>query len=300
VTATAPLRHLLDVDDLTPDELTGVLDLAERPMLPRVLAGRGVALLFEKPSLRTRHSTELAVVELGGHPVSDQTELGRRETIPDMARTLCGYHAAIGARVFAHTKVAELARWSTVPVVNMLSDDAHPLQALADLLTLRQEFGALAGIRVAWVGDFSNVARSLAKGLALSGASMVCACPPGFGPSAADVEAIAVLGGRLGVADRPDEAVVGAAAVVTDAWYSMGQEADAVARKRAFEGYTVTAGVMAAAADGAVFLHCLPAHRGEEVTDEVLDGPASRVFPEAWNRRHTARAALAFCLGVRA
>ncbi len=296
---TASARHLLDVDDLSSAELAAVLDLAERPALPRVLAGRGVALLFEKPSLRTRHSTEIAVVQLGGHPISEQSELGRRESIPDVARTLSGYHGAIGARVFAHRKVAELAAWSSVPVVNLLSDDAHPLQALADLLTLRQEFGTLAGVRIAWVGDFSNVARSLAKGVALSGGSLVCCSPPGFGPSEVDREAVAALGGVLAVAPRPADAVDGASAVATDAWYSMGQEADAVVRKQAFEGFTITSALLAGAAPGAVFLHCLPAHRGEEVTDEVIDGPRSRVFPEATNRLHTARAAFAFLLGVR-
>jgi ornithine carbamoyltransferase len=296
---TDPARHLLDVDDLSPAELGVVLDLAEVAALPPVLAGKGVGLLFEKPSLRTRHSTEVAVVQLGGHPVSEQTELGRREAISDVARTLSGYHAVLGARVFGHDKVEALARWSSVPVVNLLSDEAHPLQALADLLTLRQEFKVLEGVRVAWIGDFSNVARSLAKALALVGGRFACACPPGYGPTPADVDRLAGLGGALEVFDRPEAAVVGADAVATDAWYSMGQEADAAARTRAFEGFTVTSALLGAAGPGAVFLHCLPAHRGEEVTDEVLDGPSSRAFPEAWNRLHTARAALAFLLGVR-
>lgn len=289
------VRHLLDVDDLTADELVAVLDLAERPTLPPVLAGRGAALLFEKPSARTRHSTEMAVVELGGHPVVDTGELGKRETVEDLARVLCGYHAVLAARVFEHSKVERMAAVSAVPVVNMLSDEAHPLQALADVLTLRQEFGELDGRHLVWSGDFSNVARSLARAAGKLGMTMVAACPEGYGPSEVDHKAMPWLTSTT----DPVSAVEGAHCVVTDAWYSMGQEAEADERRPVFRPYQVNAALLERARPDAVLLHCLPAHRGEEATDEVLDGPRSRIFREAHNRRHTARAAIAFLLGVR-
>lgn len=289
------LRHFLDVDDLAPDEVVAVLDLAERDELPRVLEGRGAALLFEKPSARTRHSVEMAVVELGGHPVVDTGELGRRESVEDLTRVLVGYHAVVAARVFEHAKVQRMAAVSSVPIVNMLSDEAHPLQALADVLTLRQEFGALAGRHLVWSGDFSNVARSLAKVAGKLDMTMVAACPEGYGPTDVDRRAMPWLSATT----DPMAAAEGADCIVTDAWYSMGQEAEADERRPVFRPYQVNAALLARARAGAVFLHCLPAHRGEEATDDVLDGPQSRIFPEAHNRRHTARALLAFLLGVR-
>lgn len=286
-------RHFLEIDELRPSELAGLLDLAERRDPPPVLAGRTVGLVFEKPSNRTRNATEAAVVQLGGHPVTLQgAEIGLdvRESAEDVGRTLACYHAAVGARVFAHRTLERLAAVSAVPVVNLLSDTAHPLQALADLLTLRQHWGALSGHCLAWVGDFTNVARSLALGAALSGVGVRVAAPDGYGPTDVDVERVAGLGGDLAVTDRPQEAVAGADAVVTDVWTSMGQESEAEARHRAFEGFTVDGPLMAGAADGAAFLHCLPAHRGDEVAAEVVDGPASLVWQEAANRMHVARA----------
>jgi ornithine carbamoyltransferase len=265
-----------------------------------VLAGRGVALLFEKPSLRTRHSTEMAVVQLGGHPVSvraDEIALGVRETVEDVARTLAGYHAAIGARVFEHEKLERMAAAAGVPVVNLLSDDSHPLQALADLLTIRQEFGTLDGLTVAWVGDFSNVSRSLALAAAATGMRMCFACPPGYGPSDADLDRLRAVGGAdVVVTSYADEAVKSADVVSTDTWYAMGQETEAEERRRAFEGFTVDAGLLERAGERAILLHCLPAHRGEEVTAEALEGPRSRVFVQAANRMHAARGALWFLL----
>ena len=229
------IRHLLEIDDLGADELLAVLDLASASDPPQVLAGRGVALLFEKPSLRTRHSTEMAVVQLGGHPVSvraDEISLGLRETVEDVARTLAGYHAAIGARVFEHATLGRMAAAGGVPVVNLLSDDSHPLQAIADLLTIRQEFGRIEGLTVAWVGDFSNVARSLALAAVASGMRMRFACPPGYGPTDADVDRMrAVSGADVEVTSYADEAVKGADVVSTDAWYAMGQEAEAEERR---------------------------------------------------------------------
>lgn len=295
------VQHLLDVDDLGPDDLVEVLALAQDRSLHRVMEGRGAALLFEKPSGRTRHSTEMAVVQLGGHPVyvrPDEVGIDERETAEDVARTLSQYHAALCARVHDHAVLERMAGAGSVPVVNLLSDRAHPLQAIADLLTLL-ESGGLDGRRLAWVGDFSNVARSLAVAAAMSGVDVRVACPAGYGPSTDDVARVEGLGGRLDVAPDPATAVEGVDAVATDAWYSMGQEADAVTRRLVFEPYRVDAALMGRAGAGAVFLHCLPAHRGEEVTDEVLDGPASRVWPQAANRLHAARGALAWLLGVR-
>jgi ornithine carbamoyltransferase len=294
-------RHLLEVTDLTPPELLHLLDLAERPLdlLPRALDGKGVALLFEKPSARTRHSTEVAVIQLGGHPVTargDEVGLDQRESTEDVTRTLQCYHAAICARVFDHSKLERMAAVATVPVVNLLSDAGHPLQAIADLLTLRQCFGSLQGLRIAWVGDFSNVARSLALAATMVGATVAVSTPPGYGPTMVDHELVAMHGGRLDVSRRPADAVEDADCIVTDAWYSMGQEDERAARVKAFEGYTVTPSLLAFAKPAAVFLHCLPAHRGQEVTDDVLDGPQSRIWPEAENRLHAARATLAFLL----
>jgi ornithine carbamoyltransferase len=295
------VRHLLEVDDLTPAELEEVLVLGRSQALHRVMEGRGAALLFEKPSARTRHSTEMAVVQLGGHPVyvrPDEVGIDTRETAEDLARTLSQFHAAICARVFDHAVLERMAGAGSVPVVNLLSDAAHPLQAVADLLTVAEACG-LNGTSLAWVGDFSNVARSLALASAMVGIEVRVACPEGYGPSEADLARVRALGGTIDVADTPGEAVAGVDAVSTDAWYSMGQEAEAAARRPLFEPFRVDAALMAGAAPEAIFLHCLPAHRGEEVTDEVLDGPASRVWPQAANRLHAARAVLAFLLGVR-
>lgn len=293
-------RHLLETDDLTAGELAAVLDLAGRVPEGRPLASRCVALVFEKPSARTRNSCEAAVVDLGGHPVSirgDEVGIDVRETAEDVARTLGCYHAAIGARVFEHAKLERMASASPVPVVNLLSDDAHPCQAFADLLTLRDEFGVLAGHTVAYVGDFNNVARSLGRAAALAGMGVRWACPDGYGPPADELERVAGLGAASVVAtEDPAEAVAGADAVYTDVWASMGQEEEAERRRRDFAGYTVDEALMERAAPGAVFLHCLPAHRGEEVSAGVLEGPASRVWPQAANRRSAFRGLLAFLL----
>jgi ornithine carbamoyltransferase len=291
------LRHVLDVDDLRPAELDEVLRRAGTPPVHHPLAGRTVGLYFEKPSLRTRHSCEVAVVQLGGHPVTfrpDEVGTGDREPLDDIARVLSGYHAALGARVYDHGKLETLAAASGIPVVNLLSDRGHPCQALADLLTMRQTLGELPGATVAWVGDFNNVARSLALGSTMAGMKVQLACPPGYGPGDDDLDRLRALGGSPVVTTRPDEAVAGAAAVHTDVWASMGQEDEAAARARAFEGFQVDDRLMAAAAPGAVFMHCLPAHRGEEVAASVVDGPASVVFAQAHNRLHSVRGLLSW------
>lgn len=294
-------RHLLEIDDLTPEELAEVLALASSAAPPKVLAGKGMALVFEKPSARTRNSMEMAVVQLGGHPTTirpDEVGLDVRESAEDVARTLACYHAAIGARVFEHDKVERMAGAVEVPVVNMLSDAAHPLQALADLLTIRQEFGSTNGVRVAYIGDANNVARSLAIGCGLAGAEFVIAAPAGYQFSDSDLDRIRTTGLEPDTTDDPLVAAAGADVVYTDVWTSMGQEDEARQRLDAFAGYTIDAPMMATTAAAGIFLHCLPAHPGEECTREVLDGPASRIWTQAENRMHAARGLLAFLLGA--
>lgn len=288
-------RHFLEIDDLRPAELIDVLDRAERLDSPQLLQGRAVGLYFEKPSLRTRHSCEVAVVQLGGYPLTfhrDEVGSGEREPLSDIARVLSGYHAALGGRVYQHAVLEALASAATVPVINLLSDRGHPCQALADLLTMRQALASrFHGATLAWVGDFNNVARSLCFGAAMLGLKLRLACPPDYGPSAADVDRLRVLGTEPLLTHRPEEAVDGALAVHTDVWASMGQEDQATARRQAFEGFTVDDRLMARA-PGAVFMHCLPAHRGEEVTASVVDGEASWVIPQAHNRLHAFRGLL--------
>jgi ornithine carbamoyltransferase len=293
-------RHFLEVDDLSPAELAEVLELAAETEPAKVLDGRAVALLFEKPSLRTRNATEVAVFELGGHPLTlrgEEVGLGEREPVADVARVLSRYHAAICARVFEHAKLEDLAASASVPVVNLLSDDSHPCQALADLLTLRQQFGRLDGLEIAYVGDYNNVSRSLAIAAAMTGIGVRLACPPGYGPDAADLDRLKLAGLDPLVTNRPAEAVAGADAVYTDVWTSMGQEQESTARRQAFEGFIVDTELMAGAAERAVFLHCLPAHRGEEVAGDVVDGRQSVVWQQAENRLHAVRGLFLWLFG---
>jgi ornithine carbamoyltransferase len=288
-------RNLLDVDDLTPSELGAVLDLARDDNPPHVLAGRGVALVFQKPSARTRSSSELAVSQLGGHPVtirSDEVGIDERESAEDVARTLAQYHSVIGARVLRHSVLDRMASVSDVPVVNLLSDLAHPLQAIGDLLTLRSHWGSLAGRRLAWVGDANNVARSLVLACAMTGVDVAMATPPSHRLDKATVDEVASLGANLVQTTSPEEAAKEADAVYTDVWVSMGQEGESVERLALFAPYHVGASLMAVAAPGAVFLHCLPAHRGEEVAAEVIDGPTSLVWSQAANRLRAMRGLL--------
>jgi ornithine carbamoyltransferase len=297
------VRHFLEIDDLTPAELDRVLELSQHASPPKVLAGNGMALVFQKPSLRTRNSMEMAVTQLGGHPIyisSEEVGIDTRETAEDVARTLCGYHAAIGARVFGHDIVERLAAAAGpmgVPVVNLLSDQAHPMQALADLLTLRQHFGAdLAGRSVAYVGDANNVCRSLALAAAMAGMEVRVAAPAGYEFNEVDADRLATAGVTIHTVTRPEEAIEGVDCVYTDVWTSMGQEAETADRLRAFEGFTINSDLMAGAAPDSVFLHCLPAHRGEEVSAEVLESSQSRVWQQAENRMHAARGLLAWLL----
>jgi len=294
--------HFLDVDDLSAGALRRVLDRArawkeESGKVPPLLAGQAVAAFFEKPSARTRVSFEVAVTTLGGHCVTlrgEELGLGKRESVADVARTLASYCTMIGARVFDHRVLEEMSRTGGVPVVNLLSNRAHPGQAVGDLLTLEERFGTpVEGRRLVFIGDGNNVAASLAVAGALSGLEMVVSSPPGYELDDGVVERARNLGGTLELVADPYEAVAGADAVYTDVWTSMGQESEAEARRAAFAPYQVNAALLDATGLDTVFLHCLPARRGEEVTDEVLDGPASAVWTQAENRMHSYRAVLA-------
>jgi len=286
------MRNILTLREIGAEAIAEILALAERSDLGSPLAGRGVALMFAKPSARTRNSMELAVHQLGGHSVYIQAEevgLGARETAEDIARTLACYHSVIAARVADHRDLERMAAATDVPVLNLLSDSDHPLQGLADLLTIKQLVGRLQGARVAFVGDGNNnVARSLAEGCALAGAEPVIASPEEF--QLADPPE----GVRQVV--NPAEAVAGAQIVYTDVWVSMGQAEETARRKAALAPYQVDEALMALAGD-AWFMHCLPARRGEEVEAAVIDGPRSAVWRQAENRMHTARGALAWMVG---
>jgi ornithine carbamoyltransferase len=295
-------RNVLSVSDLSPAEITTVLDLSERPDLLRSLSGRGVALVFELPSARTRSAAEMAVVDLGGHPVTIRGEeigFDVRESVEDVARTLGCYHAIIAARVSDHQTLVRMVAaldgaGRKVPVVNLLSPLAHPTQALGDLLTIRQCLGSLEGVKVAFVGDGNNVCRSLVAACAAVGAPITVASPPGYGIEGDLVEAARSEGGIIALTESPLEAVDGAQVVYTDVWVSMADQAEAEAKRAAFVGFTVGEALVARAAPEAIVLHCLPAHRGEEITAEVLEGPHSRVWAQAANRRHAMRGLLSF------
>ncbi len=293
------MRHLLEIDDLDRDELRAVIELSRAGEPPQVLAGGGAALLFEKPSARTRNSMEMAVVQLGGHPVTirpDEVGLDTRESTEDVARTLACYHRVICARVFEHSKLERMVAVSPVPVVNMLSDDAHPLQALADVLTMENELGDLDGRTVTYVGDANNVARSLALAAGMLGMTVRLASPPGFGFQPEARERLAAAGVEVTETVSPAEAVSGADVVYTDVWSSMGQEDQAAERRELFAGFTVDETLLAELAPHGILLHCLPAHRGEEVSHEAIEGSRSRVWAQAENRMHAARGFLAWAL----
>lgn len=294
------MRHFLNIVDLSRNELARVLELAtqRQESLGWPLADYGVALIFEKPSNRTRQSMEMAVVQLGGHPIftrGEEVGFDVRESVEDITRIMAGYHAMIAARVFNHAVLERMASINTVPIVNMLSDVSHPLQALADVLTMREEFGSLKGKTVAWIGDYNNVARSLAEACALEGMHLRLASPHSYGAGDDELARIAALGAASVEAfDEAQTAAVGAHAVHTDVFVSMGQEADTDQRLKDFAEFQVNEMMMAAADRSAIFMHCLPAHRGVEVAAEVIDGPASRVERQAHNRMHAARGLLAF------
>jgi len=293
-------RHFRTLLDLSREELTGLLDRAavmraERGSGgPRPLEGKSVVILLDKASTRTRVSFEVGVHELGGMPltlISKDTQLGRGEPLSDTARMFSGYAHAVVYRTFGHDRIEALAASSRIPIINGLSDTYHPCQLLADLQTIRAE-RPLEGTRVAWIGDGNNMAHSWILAAARTGLSLRLACPEGYLPEPSIVAEARELGADVEVVTDPREAAAGAHVVTTDVWASMGQEAENAARALAFAGYQVSSSLMGVAADGAIFLHCLPAHRGEEVTAEVIDGDASRVWTEAENRLHAQKALL--------
>src|ERR1700722_1939493 len=291
--------------DLASDELLYLLELAaEVKRTPREfaqsLAGKAIALLFEKPSLRTRLTFELAIRQLGGDSVFCDGPIGCREPLKDVARNLDRWVNGIVARVFSHATVEELAQWSAVPGVNALCDPDHPCQALADVLTIRERFGDLRGLKVAFIGDGNNVAHSLMLTTVRLGMNFALGCPEGFGPNAevlAQAEGLsAASGASLEVTHNAAAALDGAHAVYTDVWASMGQEQESARRTAAFRPYQVNAELFALARPDAVFMHCLPAKRGEEVTDAVVESPRSLVFDQAENRLHAQKALLLMML----
>jgi ornithine carbamoyltransferase len=297
-------RHLLTLDSLGRDGILVNLELAThlksiKGMTRDVLAGGRLGLIFDKPSTRTRVSFEAAAWGLGMLPITlrpDELQLGRGETIADTARVLSRYLTALAIRTFDQAKVEELARYATIPIINALTDDHHPCQALADVMTLQEEFGDTAGLRVAFIGDGNNVCHSLIQAAGYLGFTLAVSTPEGFEPNPAIVEAARanclVNGGAIEIGRDVSAAAAGADAIYTDVWASMGQEKEREERARIFAGYCVTPELMALAKPRAIFLHCLPAHRGDEVLDEVMDGRQSRVWDEAENRWYTEQALL--------
>lgn len=297
-------RDVLSIADLSPDEVTTILNTALSMKRDGgghdLLRGKTLALIFEKPSLRTRVSFDVAMQELGGHAIylsQAEVGLGQREPVSDIARVLSRYVDVIAARTYEHRTLLDLARHAGVPVINALSDEEHPCQAMADLLTVLERYGALRGIRIAFVGDGFNVAVSLAEAAALTGMSFAMASPAGYSLPDATVRLVRDIasktGGRLDLYESPADAVRDADVVYTDVWASMGQEDTYAQRKEAFSGYAITAGLMALAKPTAIFMHDLPAHRGEEVMEDVIEGPQSVVFDQAENRLHAQKAILA-------
>jgi ornithine carbamoyltransferase len=300
-------RDLLSMIDLGPDELRRVLDLAVRMKgdgCAPLLRGKTLALLFEKASLRTRVSFDVAMQQLGGHAVylsQSEVGLGQRESVADIARVLSRYVDGIAARTFAQSTLEALAKYASVPVINALSDDEHPCQAMADLLTIYEKKGRFAGLSLAFVGDGNNVAASLIQGSALVGMNFAIASPDGYGltePVLGQAQRLASLtGASIRIAATPEDAVRGADVVYTDVWTSMGQEDQRRERLQAFARYQVNEDLLSLAAPDAIFMHDLPAHRGEETVDAVIDGPQSVVFDQAENRLHAQGAILALLMG---
>ena len=301
------LKHFTDLSDMTAEDLRLILDDARRRKeemkagaADKPLAGKVLAMIFEKPSTRTRVSFDVGMRQLGGETImltGQEMQLGRSETIADTARVLSRYVDAIMIRTTAHDRLREMAEHATVPVINGLTDDTHPCQAMADVMTFEEHRGPVSDRLVAWSGDGNNVLHSLIEASARFGFRMNVAVPEGSEPAAPFVDWSHANGGRIRIMRSPEEAVAGAHCIVTDTWVSMGQEHRARGHN-IFRPYQVNAELMRKASPDALFMHCLPAHRGEEVTDEVLDGPQSVVFDEAENRLHAQKAVLAWCLGA--
>jgi len=300
------MKHFLSLADLTPEELDDLLKLGltlkdewRKGGNKPVLQGKSLALVFMKPSLRTRVSFEMGMVHLGGYAFylsPDEIKLGSRESVPDVARVLSGYVDAVMARVFSHEHILQLAEHSSVPIINGLSDYNHPAQGLTDLFTILEAKGKLAGLKVAYVGDGNNVARSLLFGAMKTGMDFAIASPPGYTLNEADLELAREMrlsaSQTITMVEEPAVAVAEADAIYTDVWTSMGQEAEQARRLQVFPPYQVNQDLVALAKDDVVVLHCLPAHRGEEITDAVADGPHSLLFQQAENRMHAQKAIL--------
>jgi ornithine carbamoyltransferase len=305
----APTRHFLDLLDLPPETLRDILGAsaamkstraADKRALSRPLAGKTLAMIFDRPSTRTRVSFDVAMRELGGETImltGAEMQLGRGETIADTARVLSRYVDAIMIRILDHADMVEMARYATVPVINGLTKQSHPCQVMADILTFEEHRGPIRGRKVAWSGDYNNVLSSWIDASARFDFEIEIACPPELQPPPRRLAAAAAAGAHVVLGDDPERAVAGASAVISDCWVSMGDE-DEGRRHNLLSPYQVNSKLMGRAAKDAIFMHCLPAHRGEEVTDEVIDGPQSVVFDEAENRLHAQKGVLAWCLGA--
>ncbi|MCC6663604.1 MAG: ornithine carbamoyltransferase [Polyangiaceae bacterium] len=301
-------RHFASLSDLGPEGLLRVLDASDRfalgrgaPAEPKPLAGKSVALLFEKASTRTRISLEVAVAELGGHPVvvtAQGSQMGRGEPIRDTARVLSRMVHAITLRTFGEDRLREMMKYSSVPVLNALTDESHPMQLLADLMTARRARGTLSGLKFAWLGDGNNMANSWIEAAGLLGLELVLACPEGYDPSGRELQRAKERGAKVSVVREPAAALDGADVVSTDVFTSMGQEAEQQRRLEAFSGFMLSGQLLARASSQVVVLHCLPAHRGEEIEEAVLEGPRSFVWDEAEARLHTSKAALVWAMGL--
>jgi len=304
------MKHFLSIADFSPEEIFHILELSaslkeewKKGGNKPILAGKTLGMIFQKPSLRTRVSFEMAMRHLGGHAIylsPDEVQLGKRESVADVARVLSRYVDAIMARVFSHKDLEELARYSSVPVINGLSDYSHPCQAVGDIFTIWEKRGAIKGLKLAFVGDGNNVCNSLLFITSKLGMDMAVASPKGYEPRPEVVqkalEFAAQSGSRITITNDPAEAVRDADVIYTDVWTSMGQEAEAEERAKVFPPYQVNSALVAKAKPEVMVMHCLPAHRGQEITDEVADGPNSIIFDQAENRLHAQKGILAYIL----
>ena len=303
-------KNLISLDDLSSEEIAQILETAEIIKLryyagesQPILQGKILGMIFQKPSLRTRMSFEIGMLQLGGEAIylgPEDIKLGEREATKDIARVIARYVNGIMARTFSHDIILELAKYSSVPVINGLSDLSHPCQVLGDLLTIKEKKGRLAGLKLAYIGDGNNVAHSLIFGSAKVGLNLVLATPPGYEPKGEIVKKAQIdaqkIGTKIEVIHNPEEAVEGADIIYTDVWTSMGFEGERDIRKKSFRPYQVNQDLLSKAKEEVIILHCLPAHRGEEITDEVIDGPNSVVVDQAENRLHAQKAVLALLL----
>ncbi len=300
------MKHLLKMLDLTSEEVIEILNLADQlkyeqkhGIAHKHLAGKSLGLIFEKASTRTRVSFEVGMYQLGGQPIflsSKDMQIGRGEPVQDTARVLSRYLDGIMIRTFEQKEVEDLAKYGSIPIINGLTDFCHPCQILADLMTIREFKGKLAGLKMAFIGDGNNMMNSLIVGALKTGMSIAVACPEGYEPDSQVLDFAKEYGDKFSLFRTPKEAVVDADVVITDVWASMGQEGEAEKRKKAFDGYQINAELMALAKPDAMVQHCLPAHRGEEITEDVFEAHSNEIFEEAENRLHAQKAVMVKCL----